>query len=191
MKRSARVQPWITLSIAQGTALQVGGLVGAALLARIAARRPAHGGGWLIASRLLAYFCDHAVAHWAVGRLVGIRFTAYGVHGTSHPQVYPPGIRAIFTHLPLLSARTDPQSLRAATPLARAAMYAAGTVSTALVSVIIPLYGMRHGVRHAQGVLVGSSVGMVAILLSEALRGGGDLRRAWDTLRPRRQPTSA
>jgi hypothetical protein len=186
MERSTRVQPWFTLSIAQGTTLQVGGLVGAAALARIAARHPAHGGGWLIASRVLAYFCDHAVAHWSVGRLVGIRFTAYGVHGTSHPQVYPPGIRAIFTHLPLLSARTDPESLRAAAPTARAAMYAAGTVSTAVVSLVIPLYGLRHGVQHARGVLIGSSLGMGAILLSEALRPGGDLQRAWRTLRTQR-----
>ena len=183
MKRPSRVEPWITLSIAQGSALQIGGLAGAAVLAWIAARRPARGGGWLIASRLLAYFCDHALAHWAVGRLLGIRFTAYGVHGTSHPEVYPPGIRAIFTHLPLFSARTDPHSLRAAAPTARAAMYAAGTVSTAVVSLVIPLYGLRHGVQHACGVLIGSSLGMGAILLSEALRPGGDLRRAWHTLR--------
>jgi hypothetical protein len=176
----------LTLSISQGTALQGGGLIGAAVLAQVAAQRPARGGGWLIASRVLAYFCDHALAHWAVGRLVGIRFTAYGVHGTSHPQVYPRPIRPLFTHLPLLSARTEPQSLRAAAPLARAAMYAAGTLSTALVSIVIPLYGLRHGVRHARGVLVGSSLVMVAILLSEALRPGGDLQRSWDTLRTRR-----
>jgi hypothetical protein len=110
MARPPRVHPWFTLSIAQGNVWQISGLLGAGVLARMAARRAPRGGRWLIASRMLAYFCDHAVAHWVVGRLVGIRFTGYVVHGTSHPQVYPPGIRPLFTHLPLFSARTDPHA---------------------------------------------------------------------------------
>jgi hypothetical protein len=70
-------------------------------------------------------------------------------------------------------------------------MYVAGTMSTALVSVVIPVYGLRHGVRHARSVLVGSSLVMVAILLSEALRPGGDLRRAGHMVRTRRPGATA
>jgi len=39
----------------------------------------------MMASRLLAYFCEHAFSHWLVERAVGIRFSGYGLHGTSHP----------------------------------------------------------------------------------------------------------
>jgi hypothetical protein len=74
----------------------------------------------MMASRLLAYFCEHAFSHWLVGRVLGIRFSGYGLHGTSHPQHYLPGMRLFFSRLPLLSARADPASLRAARPVARA-----------------------------------------------------------------------
>ena len=65
---------------------------------------------------------------------MGIRFTGYGLHGTSYPLLYPPGLRFLFSHLPLLSARVDPASLRAASSTERAALYAAGTVGTVLVA---------------------------------------------------------
>jgi len=139
-----------------------------------------------VASRLLAYFCEHAFSHWLVGRALGIRFTGYGLHGTSHPYLYPPGARFLFSHLPLLSARVDPTSLRAASPAARAAMYAAGTVGTVLVGLAIPTYARWRGVSGSRGLLVASGIVTNAfVLLSEALRSGGDLSRAWRTLRQR------
>ena len=137
----------------------------------------------MVASRLLAYFSEHAFSHWLIGRALGIRFTGYGLHGTSHPQRYPPVIRPLFSHLPLLSARTDPASLKAATPAARAATYAAGTVATVIASVAIPGYAWRRGVPRARGFFVGANLWSVPLLLSESLRAGGDLRRAWRELR--------
>jgi len=133
----------------------------------------------MVASRLLAYFSEHAFSHWLVGRALGIRFTGYGFHGTSHPQHYPPGVRFLFSHLPLLSARTDPTSLKEATPAARAAMYAAGTVATVIASVAIPGYAWWRGVPGARGFFVGTNLWSVPLLLGESLRIGGDLRRAW------------
>src|ERR671916_1903281 len=133
MSTRKRVTPWCTFSIAQGNAIQVVGLLSAAALAWYAGREGARGGRWMVASRLLAYFTEHAFCHWLVGRAVGIRFTGYGLHGTSHPHLYPPGLRFLFSHLPLLSARVDLASLRAASSTERAALYAAGTVGTVLV----------------------------------------------------------
>lgn len=121
--------------------------------------------------------------HWLVGRALGIRFPGYGLHGTSHPQHYPPVARFFFSHLPLLSARADPASLKAATPAARSAMYAAGTVATVVASAVIPGYCWRRGVRGARGFFVGANLWSVPLLLSESLRAGGDLRRAWRELR--------
>ena len=44
--------------------------------------------GWFV-----IYICCHALAHWAIGRVVGIRFRGYGVRGTDHPENYPPLLR--------------------------------------------------------------------------------------------------
>ena len=179
-----RVTPWLTLSVTQGNAVQVSGLLGAATLSWYAGRKGAGGKLWMVASRLLAYFTEHAFSHWLVGRALGIQFTGYGLHGTSHPHLYPPGARWVFSHLPLLSARVEPRSLQAASPGARAAMYAAGTLATVLVGLAIPAYGRRRGVPGAQGLLFASgAVTNAFVLLSEALRPSGDLRRAWRALR--------
>ncbi|MCU0493645.1 MAG: hypothetical protein MUD01_18815 [Chloroflexaceae bacterium] len=188
MATPPRVEPWLILSIPQGTALQLAGMLGSVVLAREAARRAQGGRNWLLASRLLAYFTEHALAHWLVGRLGGIRFSGYGLHGTSHPHLYPPGLRFFFSHMPFLSARIEPASLPAASPAARAAMYAAGTVSTVLVSLAIPLYGLRHDVPGSKALLIGNGLWLIPLLLSEGLRTNGDLRRAVRAVRSG-QPT--
>src|SRR3712207_1953261 len=182
MRASKRFEPWLTLPVALGNLFQAGGLLGTVALAWYAGRKGARGTRWMIASRLLAYFCEHAFSHWLVGRALGIRFAGYGLHGTSHPQHYPPGARFFFSHLPLLSARADPSSLAGAAPKARAAMYAAGTVATVAASVAIPGYCWLRGVCKARGFFVGANLWSVPLLLSESLRAGGDLRRAWREL---------
>ena len=182
MRASKRVEPWLTLPVALGNLFQAGGFLGTVALAWYAGRKGARGTRWMIASRLLAYFCEHAFSHWLVGRALGIRFTGYGLHGTSHPQHYPPGARFLFSRLPLLSARAEPASLRAAPPSARAAMYAAGTVATVIASAAIPGYCWRRGVRGARGLFVGANLWSVPLLISESLRSGGDLRRTWREL---------
>ncbi len=182
MPAPKRVTPWRTLSIAKGNTIQGGALLGAVALAWYAGREGVQGTRWIVVSRLLAYFSEHAFSHWLVGRALGIRFTGYGLHGTSHPQHYPPGMRFLFSRLPLLSARTDPASLEEATPAARAAMYAAGTVASVIASVVIPGYAWRRGIPGARGFFVGANLWNVPLILSESLRPGGDLRRAWREL---------
>jgi hypothetical protein len=182
MPTPKRVTPWLTLSIAWGNTIQIGGLLGAVVLAWYAGREGIRGTRWMIVSRLLAYFSEHAFSRWLVGRALGIRFTGYGLHGTSHPQHYPPGVRWVFPRLPLLSARTDPSSLKKSTPAARAAKYAAGTVATVIASVAIPGYAWRRGVPRARGFFVGTALWSVPLVLSESLRRRGDLRRAWREL---------
>jgi hypothetical protein len=186
MPARTRVTPWLTLSIAQGNAIQVGGLLGAVTLAWYAGRQGERGGRWMVASRLLAYFSEHAFSHWLVGRALGIRFTGYGLHGTSHPNLYPPGARWLFSRLPLFSARVDSASLRAASPVTRATMYTAGTIGTVLVGLAIPIYAGWCGVSGARCLLIASGgVTNVFVLLSETLRPGGDLSRSWRALRKR------
>ncbi len=182
-KQPTRIEPWLVLPVPLGNAIQIGGLVGGALLARQAARRAPHGAWGLYAGRLLSYFCEHAFAHYLVGRLAGIRFTSYGVHGSTGADAYPPGLRSIFARLPFLSARVDPASRRAAAPAAQAAMYLAGPLATLVSSAVYPLYGLRRGVPGARALLVGSGLWMAAMLAGEAIHPRSDLRRAWRALR--------
>ncbi|HTE19447.1 MAG TPA: hypothetical protein VK689_13845 [Armatimonadota bacterium] len=188
MPAPRRIRPWLNLTVAQGNTVQIGGLLGACALAWYAGRERPRGGTergtrLMVASRLLAYFSEHAFSHWLVGRALGIRFTGYGLHGTSHPASYPPGARWVFSHLPLLSARVEPASLKAASPAVRAAMYAAGTLGTVIPSLAIPGYCWLRGVPKAREFFIGANLWSVPLLLSESLRSGGDLRRSWRALR--------
>lgn len=184
MARRSRTQPWFTLSIPLGNLLQLGGLLsGLGLVARAPRARPPWGTRMLLAGWLITYFCNHAIGHWAVGRLLGIRFLRYGVHGTTAPSWYPPGMRQVFQYVPLFSARTDPASRRAARPLARMLMYLGGPLFTGLTSLGIPVYGRAWGVPRARALLVGASLWFVPGFVVESIRPGGDLRRAFRELR--------
>jgi hypothetical protein len=151
MARRPRTQPWFMLSIALGNLVPLVGLLGGLGLVALAPRaRPPWGTRMLLAGWLVTYFCNHAIGHWVVGRLLGIRFLGYGVHGTTAPGWYPPGMRWVFRYVLLFSAWTDPASRRAAHPLARMLMYLGGPLFTGLTSLGIPLYCRASGF-HGRG----------------------------------------
>jgi hypothetical protein len=80
----------------------------------------------LLAGFLAISICCHALAHWLAGRLVGIRFRAYGVRGTDHPDTYPPRVRQLMSAMPFFTAMTQKPSMQRARPGARALTFAAG-----------------------------------------------------------------
>ena len=90
------------LSIAAGNAIQIAGLMVAC--AALALARSAHSKltsiTVMIAGWVLLYFYCHGIAHWAVGRVLGIRFAYYTVGGTGNPAGYPAGLRWVFERLP-------------------------------------------------------------------------------------------
>ena len=183
MARRSRMRPCLMISIALGNLIQLSGLLGGlGLVARAPRAQPPWSSRMLVGGWLVTYFCNHAIGHWAVGRLVGIRFLSYGVHGTTAPGWYPPGMRWIFRHVPLFSARTDPASRRAAHPLARMAMYLGGPLFTGFTSVGIPLYGRASGVPRARALLIGATLWLIPGSVVECIRPGGDLRRAFREL---------
>jgi hypothetical protein len=99
------------LSIVVGNMLQIAGIVAACAafaLARSARSKPAATAIlMMIAAWLLLYFFCHGIAHWAVGRLLGIRFAFYTIGGTGNPEGYPTGMRWVFEHLPFFGVQTD------------------------------------------------------------------------------------
>src|ERR1700719_4221243 len=89
-------------SIIVGNSVQNAGLV-AAYFALVAARSAHSVFAAVFAmavAYVLLYFCCHAIAHWVVGRVLGIRFAFYTVGGTANPDGWPGGLRWVFEHLP-------------------------------------------------------------------------------------------
>ena len=89
-------------TVAQGTAYQVWGLIsGSALLALATQLKTGAGAtALMIVGFVTVYLNCHALAHYLAGRAVGLRFRGYGVRGTDHPEVYPPGIRQLMQAAP-------------------------------------------------------------------------------------------
>lgn len=180
-----QVRIWHVFSIPQGNAIQLGELAtGTGILALWAARPGAERrSGALVAGWLLTYFGSHALAHWMVGRLLGIRFVGYGLHGATAPQGYPPGMRWVMSRLPFLSARTDRESRLAARPGVRAAMYAAGPLGTVLAGIGVPLYARAANIPGAGRLLLFAATWIMGMMVGEAREPHSDLRRAWRELR--------
>ena len=155
------------LPIALGNGIQLAGLA-AALLA-LAAARTAHSPKtsilFTIVAWVLLYFCCHAIAHWLVGRVVGIRFAFYTVGGTGNPEGWPRGIRWLFEHLPFFGVQTEKASMQSSTPTARAIMWCAGVTSSAVIPALGVLWAWRVGIPGSKLfflVAVGWAIGTLA-----------------------------
>src|SRR6267378_5020092 len=136
------------LSILAGNSLQIAGLAAACValaLARSGQSKTAAFVTMLAAWTLLYFFC-HGIAHWAVGRLLGIRFAFYTVGGTGNPEGYPAGMRWVFEHLPFFGVQTEKASMQKASPIAKAIMWSAGVTSSAVVPTLGALWAWRSGV---------------------------------------------
>lgn len=87
----------------------------------------------MVSAWVLLYFFCYGIAHWTLGRLVGIRFAFYTVGGTGNPEGYPAALRWIFEHLPFFGVQTEKASMQKASPMAKAIMWCAGVTSSAVV----------------------------------------------------------
>jgi hypothetical protein len=90
--------------IAAGNAVQIAGLA-AAFLAFAEARSASSTESAVVAMLVgwaLLYFCCHAITHWAVGRIFGIRFAFYTIGGLGIQKAGPAvsgGYSSIFLFL--------------------------------------------------------------------------------------------
>lgn len=176
---------WLRLSIPAGNAVQLAGLVlGAALLAldaQLHAAAPARVLLMLVGC-LAIYICCHALAHWTVGRLVGIRFRGYGVRGTDHPENYPPVLRQLMQILPTFTAMTQRESMRQSPPPARAAMLAAGETSTAVCSTLAAWYAWSAGIPGGFALFFFAVVFNLVSTVVTGIVPRGDYAKAWRAL---------
>ncbi|HLZ81553.1 MAG TPA: hypothetical protein VKP04_07975, partial [Ktedonobacteraceae bacterium] len=114
---SVRPPFWKRFSISMGNLVQIIGLIIGAALMYLAAHLEATTFirvilmivGWLT-----IYSCCHAIGHYVVGRLFGIRFRGYGIRGTDHPEDYPPGMRQLMSIFPMFTVMTEKASIQKA-----------------------------------------------------------------------------
>jgi hypothetical protein len=168
------------LSIAVGNTLQAGGILGACLA--LTASRSAHSTAIAVITMLLAwvllYFSSHAIAHWLVGRLVGIRFRYYTVGGTANPQGWPPGLRWVFERLPFLGVQTEKLTMQKVTPTARALMWSAGVTSSAIIPTFGAFWAWRFGVPWSRAFFLFALLWSLGTLASNWTSRTGDYSKA-------------
>ncbi len=89
-------------------------------------------------------FFPHGIAHYVVGRFVGIRFQYYYLSRSSVYKLKLPLARAIASRSLVLTLKVDQGSLRSASPGGRAVMFSSGAVA----SMILPFYATLTSVGH-------------------------------------------
>ena len=169
------------LSIVVGNMLQIAGIAAACAalaLARRQPRLPAFAAAMLVAAWLLLYFFCHGIAHWTVGRLLGIRFAFYTIGGTGNPEGYPAGMRWVFEHLPFFGVQTDRVSMAKASPKAKASMWSAGVTSSAVVPTLSTVCAWRAGIPGSKLFLIFAVFWAIGTLSSNWRSQTGDYAKA-------------
>jgi hypothetical protein len=168
------------LSILAGNALQIAGIVAASIVlaaARSAQSKPAAISGMISAWVFLYFFC-HGIAHWLIGRLVGIRFAYYTIGGTGNPSAYPAGLRWLFEHLPFFGVQTEKTSMQKASPTAKAIMWSAGVTSSAVLPTLGAICAWRAGLPGSKPFLIFALIWAIATLASNWTSRTGDFSKA-------------
>ena len=183
VNRSPR-KPWLRLSIVAGNMIQLAGLVlgGRAFLASSSTSLPLWaimemGVGWIC-----IYLCCHAIAHWLIGRWVGIRFQDYTVEGTSKPQTWPPGpLRWLFEHIPFFRIHIDRASLQRVSATRQAAMWSAGVTASVVVPALVAVWAWRLQIPGGLYLFIFTVIWSIGTVINNR-RPGGDYFKAQQVL---------
>jgi len=160
--------------------MQIAGLVLGCLLLMTAAQARAASLAVLamLAGLLLIYLSCHAIAHWLVGRSLGIRFRGYTIGGTSKPEAWPVGLRWIMDHAPFFGVLTDSDSMKTAAPAAKAAMWSAGVTSSAVVPTLAAFWSAHAHVRMSKAVFLFLLVWSIGTVIANLAGPSGDYFKA-------------
>ena len=172
-------------SVARGTAYQVWGVFSGSALLALATQlhSSAVATALMIAGFVTVYLNCHALAHYLAGRAVGLRFRGYGVRGTDHPEVYPPGIRQLMQAAPFYVALSTKASREQASGRAKAIYYAAGETSTAICSIAYAAIAAAANIPGGQLLLVVMIVFNVISTIVTTRNPTGDYGKALRALR--------
>jgi len=193
LRRSANPMPsdlrqrgvWTRLPIAAGNAIQLAGLIGGALLLYAATRAAIRSIAIseTLTALLLIYLSCHAIAHWFVGRVLGIRFRFYTLGGAGDPQSWPPGLRWLMEHAPFFGVQTDKVSMETANPFAKAVMWSAGVTSSALLPTLTALWAWQSKIPHGRALFIFMVIWSTGTVLGNIFRPTGDFFKARSALK--------
>jgi hypothetical protein len=173
------------LSVATGNAIQIAGMLAAVIALN---RAPfAHSKSGAVAAMLTAwillYFCCHGIAHWTVGRLLGIRFAFYTIGGTGNPAGYPGALRWLFERLPFFGVQTEKLSMQKASSASKAIMWSAGVTSSAVVPTLGAVCAWKSAIPGSKLLLIFAVFWAVGTLSSNWRSQTGDYSKARRALR--------
>ncbi len=98
---------------------------------------------YLISWGCLVFF-PHDLAHFIVGRLVGVRFSYYFLGKSSVTKLKMPLLGAIAARVPVPTLKIERCSLRSVSRGGRTAMFASGAVA----SMILPFFAATASIGH-------------------------------------------
>jgi hypothetical protein len=160
--------------------IQLAGLVAGALLlcaaTRVSIRSIAIAEA--LTALLLIYLSCHAIAHWFVGRVFGIRFRFYTLGGAGDLQSWPPGLRWLMGHAPFFGVQTEKHSMDTAKPLAKAVMWSAGVTSSALLPTLTALWAWQSKIPHGKALFIFMLIWSIGTVLGNIFRPTGDFFKA-------------
>ena len=177
---------WARLPVLAGNLVQLVGMAAGVLLIVLAGALRATGPPSTILAVLgilLVYLCCHAIAHWLVGRLVGLRFAYVGLRGTDHPEAYPPVLRQIMAATPMFTTVSTKRSRAAVRRRALVAYYAAGETATTICTVLAALLALLLRVPGGGVILIVAVVWVVFAVASTTFTPKGDYYKARQALR--------
>jgi hypothetical protein len=185
---AARSSPrfWAKLPVVTGNFVQLTGMVVGVLLivaAGATSSTPAVSVILAVLGILAVYLCCHAIAHWLVGRLVGLRFAYIGVRGTDHPEAYPPVLRQVMAATPMFTTVSTKRSRASVGRRPMAAYFAAGETSTTICTVLAALLAFLLGVPGGGVIIVVAVVWVLLAIVSTTFTPKGDYYKARQALR--------
>lgn len=178
-RRSRRV-----VSIAAGNTIQITGILLGIGFFWISAQPISTGSrvAVMLTGYLFLYFNSHSLMHYSAGKLVGLQFRHYSIGGSSHAASYPRLMRWIFERLPFFAVHTEPASMKAARPAAKAFMFSAGILGTVVFCTLGAIYAYRAHSPGALALLIFNGIWLISSLIAE-FRSSGDLGKAFNLLK--------
>lgn len=97
---------------------------------------------------LVAWFCfwffSHCLAHFIVGKILGVHFLFYFVGRSSLTKLNLPFILSLAKVFPVLGIKIDKASLRNISPRKQAVMFASGALASMILPITCSMYALLH-----------------------------------------------
>ena len=98
---------------------------------------------YLVAWACLLFF-PHSLTHYAVGRLVGVKFRYYSIGKPSVYRLRIPFLSTVASKLPVLTLKVDRGSLQVVSRAGRIAMFSSGAVASMVFPFFVAFASFRE-----------------------------------------------